>query len=109
MLESKAQKVNFGYKLISRDELCRNLCCQSADAPLIPQESQESGSRRTRSGQSPHDTLGVCLADKKLQCFHEFESIVCFVCRYCSKFCVAWFAVFILKHVLRKSQKQLSR
>lgn len=80
MFDCKTEKVNFGYKLISSDELNRNLCCQGADAPLIPREWQGFGSR-TQSDQSLNDTHRVCLADKKLQCFHEFESVVCFVRR----------------------------
>lgn len=34
MLDSKAQKVNFGNKLISSNELCRNWCCRGDDAPI---------------------------------------------------------------------------
>lgn len=81
MLDSKVPKLNFAYKLISSGELCRNLGCQNADAPVIPRESEGFGSTRTQSDQSLNDTLRVRLADKKLQCFHEFESVVYFVCR----------------------------
>lgn len=101
------QKGNSGYGSIASGELCRNLCCRSADARRVPRESQGSGSRRTPSGQILNDTLHVPLADKKQQGFHWFEKLpVLFADSILSFILLDLFSVFICKHALRKSQKQ---